>query len=330
MRRSFQSSGDLIADRRYQYGLELARSGDFAAAVELLEQAIERAPDWPPAWFALARARASHFNTAGATAAYRTCLRLDPSDVLGAGLELARLDAGVSVDAAPAAYVAALFDAYAPEFDAALVERLHYVAPTTLARLVRAYAPKEPGNRFARALDIGCGTGLAGEALRQDIGYLEGVDLAQGMIDIAAGKGVYDALARADALAFLLARADRFDLILAADVFAYIGDLDRLFAGLRARTAPGGLVAFTVEKSDREDWRVGESLRFAHSEAYLRRLADKHDFAVAALEESVLRRDRGADIVGLAVVLSARPPEGQAPTPEAGAARPEGDAPTVQ
>lgn len=306
MRRPFRSSGDLVADRRYLHGLEFARSGDFAAAVELFKQTIDRAPLWPPAWFALARARLSHFDAAGALAAFRECLRLDPADALGAGLELARLDAAVRLDAAPAAYVAALFDAYAPGFDAALVERLHYTAPTTLARLVRGLVGKGAPHRFARALDLGCGTGLAGEALRCDIGYLEGVDLAQGMIEVAQGKSVYDALAQSDVLFHLLAREDRFNLILASDVFTYIGALERIFAALAKRLVPDGLIALAVEKGGPEDWTLRESLRFAHSEAYLRRLASDHGFAVAALEETILRKDRGADIIGLAMVLSVR------------------------
>lgn len=306
MRRPFRSSGDLVADRRYLHGLEFARGGDFAAAVELFEQTIDRAPTWPPAWFALARARLSHFDAAGALAAFRECLRLDPADALGAGLELARLDAAATLDAAPAAYVAALFNAYAPGFDAALVERLHYTAPKTLARLLRGLVDEGAPHRFARALDLGCGTGLAGEALRRDIGYLEGVDLAKGMIEVAQGKSVYDSLAQGDVLAHLLAREDRFNLILAADVFTYIGALERIFAALAKRVAPDGLIALAVEKGGPEDWTIRESLRFAHSEAYLRRLADRHGFAVAALEETNLRKDRGADIIGLAMVLSAR------------------------
>lgn len=318
MRHTFHSSGDLIADRRYQYGQELVRSGDLAAAIDLFQQAVERAPDWTPAWLALGRARAAHFDPAGAATAFRTCLHLDPADVLGAGLELARLDASVTLDAAPTAYIAALFDAYAPEFDTALVERLHYSAPQTLARLVRAHAPAAAPHRFARALDLGCGTGLAGEALRRDIGYLEGVDLATGMVEMARAKGVYDALTQADILAHLLRQGDRFNLVLAADVFTYIGALERIFAALSRRVAAGGMIAFTVEKGGPEDWRIGESLRFAHSEAYLRRLAAAQGFSVAALEESVIRKDRGADIVGLAVVLSVRRPQSTSPAFDSG------------
>lgn len=309
MRRPPHSSGDLIADRRYSYGLDLARAGDFAAAIDLFEQALERAPNWPPGWMALGRARRDSFDPAGAIAAFRECLRLDPADKLGAGLELTRLDASVGLDAAPAAYVAALFDAYAPGFDQALVERLGYGAPWQLAKLIRAHAPEGAPNRFARALDLGCGTGLAGEALRVDIGYLEGVDLAPGMIDVARSKGVYDALVSGDILSHLMAGDELFDLVLAADVFAYIGDLSRIFRALRKRMASRGLVAFTVEKAvhgeEGADFTLRESLRFAHSETYLRRLAAENGLAVIASEEAALRKDRGADILGLAMLLEA-------------------------
>jgi predicted TPR repeat methyltransferase len=303
MRRPFCSSGDLIADRRYAYGAELAQAGDFSAAAELFKQATARAPRWTPAWHALARARLDAFDRPGAIAAFRECLKLDHDDVLGASLDLARLDAAVTIDAAPAAYVAALFDSYAPKFETALVERLQYTAPTTIAALVREAAPSASPRRFARALDLGCGTGLAGEALRLDVAYLEGVDLAAGMIAVAAEKGVYDSLVKADLLSHLLASTEKFDLIIAADVFICIGDLSRVMKALAARLSPGGLVAFSIEKSDREDWTIGESLRFAHSAGYVRLLAAASSLSVVALVETTLRKDRGGDVAGYVVLL---------------------------
>lgn len=299
------TSGDLIADRRYAYGMDLLRDGDAAAAIDLFEQALERAPGWPPAWFALARARRDHFDPAGAAAAFRECLRIDPADRLGAGLELARIDSAVALDAAPPAYVEALFNAYAADFDQALVERLDYCAPTALADLVRQHAPDAAPHRFARVLDLGCGTGLAGEALRRDAAYLEGVDLADAMIDRATEKGVYDALARREILAHLMDARDRYDLIIAADVFSYLGALDRIFAAARERLAPGGLFAFTVERGEAADWRVRASLRFAHSEDYIRRLAAATGLEVCGLEARPLRKDRGADVIGLLAVMRA-------------------------
>ena len=129
------------------------------------------------------------------------------------------------------------------------------------------------------------------------------------MLEVAKSKSVYDALAEGDVLSALLAREDRFNLIIASDVFTYIGDLARLFTSMRARLAPGGFAAFTVEKAEEEEspagWLVRESLRFAHSVSYLRRLAAVNGLAVIAMEETALRKDRGADIAGLAIVLTA-------------------------
>lgn len=300
MRRSFQSSGDLIADRRYQYGQALYRESDYRAAVELFEQAIERAPSWPTAYWSLGKARRELGDLTGAAAAFRECLRVDPSDMLGASLALAELDAAVTIDAAPHAYVKALFDAYAEAFDKALVERLDYSTPQRLAAAIRT-AREGPG-RFVRALDLGCGTGLAGEAIVADVAWLEGVDLSDGMIAEARNKGVYDKLDVADLMAALHQRAEQYDLILAADVLIYFGDLAKVFSALSARLQPSGLVAFSVEKGGGADWSVQPSLRFAHSADYVAKVVRAAGLDLVSVEEAALRKDRGADVAGLLVI----------------------------
>jgi len=306
---AFKSSGDLIADRRFQYGQALFREGDFVAAAELFEQAIERAPQWPSAHWSLGKARREIGDRAAAAAAFRDCLRLDPEDMLGASLALAEIDAAVTVDAAPGAYVKALFDAYAADFDKALVERLEYATPRKLAAMVRA-ARKIEG-RSGRALDLGCGTGLAGEAIVADFAWLEGVDLSDGMIEAARAKGVYDRLETADLLQALYSRTDNFDLILAADVLIYFGDLRRTVAAIARRLSGGGLFAFSVEKTSGADWTLQSSLRFAHSADYLLRMLKAAGLDLVSMEETTLRKDRGADVAGLIVI--ARMPRPQKP-----------------
>ncbi|MEQ8934504.1 MAG: methyltransferase domain-containing protein [Amphiplicatus sp.] len=303
MRRPPHSSGDLIADRRFAYAMDLAREGDAAAAIDLIEQAIERAPGWAAAWRELAKLRLARFDRDGAVAAFREALGLDPSDPFGCILELSRLGAALQVDAAPPAYVEALFDAYAADFDQALIERLEYSTPRALAALLRAAQPAGDGRRFPRALDLGCGTGLAGEALRADIAWLEGVDIAGGMVAVADKKGVYDRLARADILAALKEPGEPYDLIIAADVLIYTGDLSKIVAAMAARLAPGGLAAFSIEQGAGADWTVGESLRFAHAPDYILRLAAQAGLETLAAEVSALRKDRGADVDGVLFVL---------------------------
>ncbi len=53
----FVSSGDLIADRRYQWALDLIARGDLAGAADLLAQTAELAPGFAAAWFMLGEAR---------------------------------------------------------------------------------------------------------------------------------------------------------------------------------------------------------------------------------------------------------------------------------
>ncbi|MEZ5892073.1 MAG: methyltransferase domain-containing protein [Parvularculaceae bacterium] len=313
MRRVMRSSGDLIADRRYQYGLDLAREGDMAAACDLFEQALERAPQWADAWFSLGRARRDRFEPASAAAAFREALRLDPSDVLGASLELSRLDASVDIDAAPLAYVKGLFNSYAEEFDRALVERLGYATPQHLAKMVRDLNRGE-ARRFARVVDLGCGTGLSGDAFAASASWLEGVDLADAMLTEARNKGVYDALTYSDILSFLGGEGPQYDLMVAADVLIYFGDLTRLFAFAANRIAPGGLFVFSVERAEGGEIVLRDSLRFAHSADYVRRALNGAGLEVATIETAVLRKDRGADIEGLLFVArkSAQAPEHQA------------------
>jgi predicted TPR repeat methyltransferase len=184
------SSGDLIADRRYRFGRDLMARGDVADAIDLFAQAVEAAPDFAPAWFALGEARARHGDRGGAEAAFRRAIAADPADRCGAALHLARLSATGLAGAMSSAYVRTLFDQYAPRFDAALAG-LAYRGP---ARLRDAVAAARPGVRFDEALDLGCGSGLAGAALRPLVHRLTGVDLSPAMVAAARAKGIYDRL----------------------------------------------------------------------------------------------------------------------------------------
>ncbi|MCB2114583.1 MAG: methyltransferase domain-containing protein [Parvularculaceae bacterium] len=303
----FQSSGDLIADRRFLYAAAFLEDGDFAAAAELFEQAIEIAPEWTAAYWSLGKARRDAGDIARAAIAFRECLRLDPEDLLGASLALAEIDASVTIDAAPQAYLKTLFDAYAEDFDSSLVERLDYATPQQLAALVREAGRGE--TRYTRALDLGCGTGLAGEAIINNVAWLEGVDLSDRMIEKARAKRIYDTLAAGDILTALHSARGRYDLVIAADVLIYFGELEKIFAAIARRLEFGGLVAFSVEKGEGADRTLRASLRFAHSAEYVARVLKSSGLELVRMEERVLRKDRGEDIAGY-LVLARRPADG--------------------
>jgi predicted TPR repeat methyltransferase len=121
-----------------------------------------------------------------------------------------------------------------------------------------------PGARWRRCADLGCGTGLMGPLLRPLAARLEGVDLSKLMCQKARDRGCYDEVEDGEIVAWLDGRAKQqqqqqggsssgvsgsgssgsgggggFDLLVAADVLVYIGDLGALFAAAAAASEPG-------------------------------------------------------------------------------------------
>jgi predicted TPR repeat methyltransferase len=299
------SSGDLRADRRFLYAEASAAEGDHAAAAELLEQCLEIVPDWAPAWFALGGARERLGDFAAAVAAYERALTGDREGVLGASLALARLGAAPIPASAAPAYVARLFDQYAPRFEAHLVEGLGYRAPALLREAVAEVCART--NRrmhFARALDLGCGTGLGGAAFRACVEHLEGIDLSQGMIAQAREKDMYDVLELGDVIDHLQAAPnDALDLIFAADVLVYIGDLTPLFMQFARVLASGGLFAFTAESHDRRGYVLGAQTRYAHSRTYIERVTSGAGLTIRLMQNASTRNNNGTEVGGLIAVL---------------------------
>lgn len=301
---AFRSSGDLLADRRYDYAAAALAEGDFVAAADLFAQAAEVAPRWAAAWFGLGQAREALTQKDAAAEAFTRARNCDTHDELGAGLRLARLT-GASPAAPPADYVRGLFDQYAGRFDRHLREELGYRGPELLRdALSAARAERSQPLHFDRVLDLGCGTGLMGRALFPNFDSIHGVDLSPRMVEAARATGVYNAAEAGDLLDFLRAQGeDSADLVVAADVFVYLGDLDPVFRASARALESGGLFAFTVQRGAGADYELGADLRYAHSADYLRCLAATHGFSVASLVDASTRKDAGRDVPGLAAVM---------------------------
>lgn len=286
-----------IAERRYAYARAAARESDWAAAAEVLEQALELAPGWAPAWFALGEARERLGEKDAAADAFGAALAADPSDAQGARGRLALLGDGSRLDSLSPAYVARLFDDYAARFDAHLPGALGYRGPE---RIAAALDRLDAARRFSRCIDLGCGTGLAGAVLRGRVDALIGVDLSPRMIAKARETGLYDSLEVGDAATFLASPAARCaDLIVAADVFAYVGDLVPIFEAVARALADGGWLAFSVETHEGEGYRLGPAMRFAHSDPYVRETATRAGLRRLLLAPVSIRREAGLDAPGL-------------------------------
>ncbi|MEM6357656.1 MAG: methyltransferase [Pseudomonadota bacterium] len=266
--------------------------------LDALEEAYERG---------LAAERAGEVDAAAH--AWRDCLALDPEDRGGAAVRLAALGQGPSPDRAPPAYVATLFDQHADSFEATLVLSLGYSIPEQVAETLQRLGL----GPFARGLDLGCGTGLAGEALEEVVSAMDGVDLSEGMLEIAAEKEVYDGLYAGDCTAFLDGAAPGgYDLIAAADVLPYLGAVDGLLDGIARALAPGGVTAFSTETLPAEafegtpGWRVGPRQRYAHDPVMLERALAERGLTLLAADPVTVRYETGAPVTGHLIVARHR------------------------
>lgn len=270
------------------------RLGDLDAAARAFEHALGGAPADVAALRGLAGVRVRQRRLDDAAALYRRLRDAAPDDP-GARHMLAALG-GEAPAAPPPGHVRALFDAYAPDFDASLVGDLGYQVPALMRAALGA-------QRFARALDLGCGTGLAGAAIRDRVDHLEGVDASPRMVERARARG-YDRLAVGDLVEHLDAGGPPFELVLAADVLLYLGDLAPVHAAARRRLATGGWFVYSVEAGP-QPFALAPTGRYTHGRAYLESLAAAHGFAILRLDAATLRREAGAAVAGWIVVLEA-------------------------
>lgn len=208
---------------------------------------------------------------------------------------------------APREYVQALYDTHANEFESRLQNRLEYQAPQRLAQLLNNLPGERP--QTLEVLDLGCGTGLCGQALKSTLSIhrLYGCDLSQNMLELAAQKRIYDQLECCD-IQRALAQTKPVDLITATDVLIYTGDLHPICHQAGQVLRDGGLFAFTIEAAE-EDQQVNlqPSGRYRHSQQHIESAATAAGLRLRHCERFPLRREHQQHLTGLMILLE-RPP----------------------
>ncbi|RCW28478.1 putative TPR repeat methyltransferase [Ciceribacter lividus] len=237
-----------------------------------------------------------------AVEAYRHVLELDPEDHGGAAVRIAALGRGETPPKAPDAYVETLFDQHAEAFEDILVEQLGYAVPMMVRQRLQALGL----GPFRRMLDLGCGTGLTGGALRDMVGDITGIDISENMVELAHEKDLYETLYVAEVEDFLEDNDEEaFDLITATDVLPYLGALEPLFFGAAENMVPGGIFVFSSETLSAEDGRayiVGPHQRFLHTEAYIRERLEQTGFEIVEIGEINVRMQDGEPSPGHLVI----------------------------
>lgn len=279
--------------------LELNRLDE---ALEAFDKAVASRPDHAMSWNNRGNVFVAMQRLEDAVVCFDRALALEPNletAINNRNLALLELK---RISRLPALAVQTLFDDYSSYYESALAS-LGYRAPEHLRALLERVSPE------ARApldiLDLGCGTGLSGDAFKGlAVGArLDGIDLSPRMIDEARKRAIYTDLIVGDFETVLSAPGPSYDLAIAADAFNYLGDLGPTLIGTGRRLKSGGVCLFTLEKKDGEGWEQTPANRFRHNESYVRSVAAQSGFSVVDIMECALRNESHAPVPGFAIAL---------------------------
>ena len=280
-------------DVHYNLGRLYNEMGHRNQAITALENALAIRSDFAPALTNLGAIYAGHGMCDKAVAVYERLLVIGYKPM--AANHIIHALKGQTTDAAPFSYVKELFDDCAGHFEERLVGDLFYDIPRQLVDFLRAH----DGDRktYGRMLDLGCGTGLCGQAFARMAESITGVDLSVAMIAKAREKEVYKEIVEGDIVSSLDG-APVYDLIVAGDVFIYLGELESVFSNLPDCLAKDGRIVFSTEFLAGRGYRLQPSGRYAHSTSYITILAAENGLEVRAVKSVNIRQEYGRWIAG--------------------------------
>ncbi len=196
------------------------------------------------------------------------------------------------------AYITDLFDQYADYYNDHMKETLAYDLPTQIRHTIDEFVTKD---QLLNILDLGCGTGLVGLVLRDKAKELFGVDISHRMLQYTHTLNGYDCLAQMDIALAIPGQAQQyFDVIVAAEVCNYFGDLNELFNNIRSALANDGLFIFSIEHEDtlNNDYKLTTSGRFIHHINYIAEILLKNGLSLIKQKTIPLRKHHEHTIYG--------------------------------
>lgn len=278
-------------------GIVLRASGDLAAALAHYQAALAVRPDVAELHHNLGLLYQQLGRNEEAAACFERELSIQPNESARHLLAALR---GIVTERAPATYVRETFDAYADQFDRHLIDKLECHIPELLAGML------DPKLRDLDILDLGCGTGLMGRLLTKRKRRLVGIDLSPRMIQKAREHGCYDELLVGDLIEWLAAPSkDSFDLVVASDVFNYLGNLAVVLRDIKFRLVAGGRLLFSVESADSTtpDFTLDVTGRYRHRPEHVEALAEAAGYVIERQEAVTLRMEKGVEVAGVLFLL---------------------------
>ncbi|MBW2637265.1 MAG: tetratricopeptide repeat protein [Deltaproteobacteria bacterium] len=283
----------------HNIGIILKAQGKIDEAIDAYNRAIKIEPENSSAQNNLGNLLKDSGRIDEAVQCFRRAVDLD-YDNASARHMLAALT-GMKTEAAPGQYVRELYDRYADNFESHLVGTLSYDIPAVLMDMLYDLLGEDV--RFDHAVDLGCGTGLAGEKIRPLTDRLEGIDISPVIIEKAGKKNLYDALMEGDIVDVLNESAERYDLFVAADVFIYTGNLAPVFSSVKRCSKIKSYFAFSTEVNLGDDYILRPTGRYAHSFSYIQTLAKKHGFKIVKHRPEAIRMEKEEEISGDVYIL---------------------------
>lgn len=261
---------------------------DLGKAVAAYRLAISRRPNFAEAYHNLGATFVDLDRLDDAVSAFRCAVYINPED-LSAKYMLNTLTIRTA-QRAPDQYIKKLFDQYSNSYETHMVAELKYRIPGLLKKILCPLIKK--GHFFQKTLDLGCGTGLTGTEVRSTSKQLIGIDLSPKMISEARKKNLYDKLIVGEITEFLKETDERFDLVVAGDVFIYSGDLKPVFYSVKNRLLPGAHFIFSTENTEENGYILNKTGRFSHSKTYIFNLAKMIGFVIKGYKSTKIRKDR--------------------------------------
>ena len=265
----------------------------FDEATAYYKKAIELKPDYAEAFNNLGALLYRLNKPDEAIAHYKKAVEIKP-DYVEAKHILTALSEGTS-KSAPREYVESLFDKYASHFENSLVNKLEYNIPKKIIKMITT---NNSNIQLGSILDLGCGTGLIGDEIKNFCSNLQGIDLSLSMLDQAKNKNIYDKLEQRDITEYLSTENLDFNYFIAADVFVYVGDLSEVFRLIKSRKKSKGKLVFSTEHTDKDGFFLEKSGRYSHSKKYIENLCQKFDYKLSYFEETDLRKDKNKFLTG--------------------------------
>ncbi|WP_136806320.1 tetratricopeptide repeat protein [Desulfosediminicola flagellatus] len=230
---------------------------------------------------------------------YKNVLSLDPGHEAATHM-LASLE-GVTPQSSPDSYVRGVFDNYSDHYEKSLIDELHYSVPTKLRTLFNSIFPED--YIVSSGLDLGCGTGLSGEAFGNIVKSLDGIDLSEKMLDIAREKDIYTSIFSGNIVDYLRSTKIKYDFFVATDVFNYVGNLKEVFSLAQSTASKNAVFCFSTETITGDSFKLQPSGRFAHSPGYIVEVVKKAGWNVELQKQTGLRMEKGKWIPGVLWIL---------------------------